>query len=109
MSPKLRIVFLLCGFAVTPITAILADAPAAHDTVRSLDAEIKALKEAREQARLKGEIAGRDADRFLTIDWLSYRNALQRQEYFQHQVKELDAKIAELEKRKKAATVDGEK
>jgi len=74
-----------------------------------IDSKITEYKQARNQAKLRAEIASRDADRLMTLDWLGYRQALDRQDYFEKQVKELDAKIAELEKQKKDAAGGGER
>jgi hypothetical protein len=67
----------------------------------SSDQEIAALKAQRQQARIRASLASRDADRFLSLDWLSYQRALERQTYYQHQVERLDAQIAALEKKRK--------
>src|SRR5262245_6166832 len=70
--------------------------------IATIDKQLSDLKRQRDSAQMQALIAGRDADRFLTQDWLSYRRALARQEYFKEQVRLFDQKIAELEKQKAA-------
>lgn len=66
----------------------------------SLDKEIAEFKTARDSSQMKADLAGRNADRVMQQDWMEYRHELQRQEMFQQEVVDLDAKIADLEKQK---------
>jgi hypothetical protein len=66
----------------------------------AIDQEIVEYQRQRDAAKLKADLAGRNADRVMQQDWMEYRKELQRQEALEQQVIELDAKIAELEKRK---------
>lgn len=100
MNLKLYLVTLFSLLALLPLE-VRANAKGSVQQIASLDDEIISCKEARAKAKMRAAIAGREADRFLTQDWLSYRLALKRQEYYQSQVELLDAKIAELEKKKR--------
>lgn len=97
MNLKKRIFFLLCALVTFTTSA----------TTSELDGQIKVYKQKRDHAKLKAEIAGRDADRLMTLDWLGYRQSLERQEYFQKEMKAYDAKISELEKQKMKALQEG--
>ena len=64
----------------------------------SIDKQLLDLKRRRDQEKMLADQAGRDAERYISQDWLSYRRALQRQHYLNHRVEELDKQINELEK-----------
>lgn len=97
-----------CAVAALPIRGWCQTPPATSASQTAMiDKQIKDLKNERDGAKMRALIAGRDADRFMTQDWLAYRRALARQDYFDEQVRMLDQKIAELEKQK--ALLEGKK
>lgn len=80
----------------------LGFADANSDKIATLDKQIAEFKQARQKAASAAYIAGSNADQYLGQNWVDYQQAIQKQEMFQRQVKELDAKIQELEKEKAA-------
>lgn len=69
----------------------------------ALDKQIADYQAARDAAQMKADLAGRNADRVMQQDWMEYRKELQLEEAFELQVADLNAKIADLEKRKARA------
>jgi hypothetical protein len=90
--------------AFAQVSGYAADAPAQsqEDQAASLDKLIKEFKAARDQAESQAYEAGSRADQYLGQSWIDYRQAIQKQQMYQQQVKDLDAKIAELEKQRAA-------
>jgi hypothetical protein len=126
MNNKTCALLLTCFAALTPVGAYSANAPQAPtpqtstpqtptpqtnvapkplaDTaskMADLDKQIAEFKAARLKAKRQAYIAGSKADQFMGQNWVDYQRALTVQEMYQHQVQELDKKIAELEKQKK--------
>jgi len=97
MACKKLALFLACSATLLPLFAYCDDAQ-----IASLDKQIAELQAERTQAKRQAYIAGSNADQYLGQNWTDYRRALIKQEAYQHRVKELDAKIAELEKQKSA-------
>lgn len=86
--------YFLCIFIALALTSNLK----ANDT---LDQKIKSLQMQRLQEKSLRDEASRDADRYFSQDWLTYRRALLRQEYLEHRIQQIDEQIAELQKQKK--------
>jgi outer membrane murein-binding lipoprotein Lpp len=89
--------------AITPVSGWTAtpDNQAAQTT--TLDQQIKQLKDERAKAKMQAYVAGSNADQWLGQSWVNYQQAIAKQEKAEQRVKELDAKIAELEKQKAAS------
>jgi hypothetical protein len=77
-----------------------ADQASPQSELQALDKEIKEFKDARDEAKMQAYIAGNNADQYLGLNWVDYQEAIQQQEMYQEEVKELDEKLVELEKRR---------
>ena len=101
MKKYIYSLFLVC---LAPQVGFCADgAPATEQgQMAALDKQIKEFKDARDVAKMRAYEAGSQADQFLGQSWTDYQRAIRKQEFYQNQVKELDAKIKELEAQKAA-------
>jgi hypothetical protein len=93
------ILYSLLAFSPCALAADLAP-PSNEKPAPSLDAQIQSLKQLRAKESFLAKEAQRDADRYLSKDWLLYRRAIMRQEYLEKRIKEIDQHIADLEKKK---------
>lgn len=94
------ILYSLLAFSHLGLYADAAPTPK-EQTAPTQDAQIQSLKQLRSKESLLAKEAQRDADRYLSKDWLLYRRAIMRQEYLEKRIKEIDQHIAELEKKKR--------
>lgn len=94
--------FILALFLLSCPLVMFAQTPSKTEQIAELDKLIKEFKEARDRASMEAYIAGSNADRFLDQNWTDYRRAIRKQENYEWEVKELDAKIKELEAQKAA-------
>lgn len=93
----MRALFILIGCFAVIFGALFATTPT---DAEKLDQEIQEYKQARDQIKMKADIASRNADRMMTENWVEYRLEIERQDDLQSQIEALDSKIASLEKQK---------
>lgn len=89
--------FMLIGCFAVAFGVLFA---ATNSDMEKLDQEIQEFKTARDQIKMKADIASRNADRMMTENWVEYRHEIERQDDLQSQIEALDSKIASLEKQK---------
>lgn len=89
--------FMLIGCFAVAFGMLFA---ATNSDMEKLDQEIQEFKTARDQIKMKADIASRNADRMMTENWVEYRHEIERQDDLQSQIEALDSKIASLEKQK---------
>ena len=66
----------------------------------SIDTQIATLQKQRRQCRLQENIAKREADRFMTQNWLAYKQEVQKEEMMKERIQQIDKEIQELEQKK---------
>lgn len=92
--------FIFLG-AMFSVTSLFGQDPA---KLAELESELAQFKTFRNETKMKADIAGRNADRMMTENWVEYRREIQRQEALEQDLDLLDAKISELESQRAALT-----
>lgn len=99
---KTLVYILVAGLTTLSLDAADKTPETASSEMAIIDSQLKELKQARDVAARNARLADDRADRSIDRDWLAYRRSLAIQQHAEEQVKELDAKISELEKKKAA-------